>query len=399
MYPINHISSLQTYRINSSSIPKIVGTSILFMFLSLQVIKKITCLQIFLSTLLKVKILQTTLFTTFFFLSAPYFKLLVKQQANPLLPFPRLINPNNNCFINVIIQMIFSRPEFATPLLHNEKLRELYNTYQRAMKAGAYIDLASSFRKLNRAFNDSMQHDAFEFFSIIFINPLKENAGFPFFKVSTNFYYRDPKHYESDNCSNDQRGGAQQRIRFCRSGGQRIKVEEITETPLSLLFPQREGSPTIEAFIENNFGIEEMDRETRFTQKMTTFHSSSDYLLIHLKRFYRDPKSEQLHKIHTAISFTPTFSIPRQCDTGNAEVRYRWTSFIVHSGRSIKNGHYIFYGIGPDGKYYRCSDESVQQVSEKDFLNAGKSLYGGIAERIKEEDELIPDPVDTQIHQ
>ena len=398
----NQIYSFQKLELNYSVLPSVALSSVVFTIVCLEIMSRIKQLENLSLNPVQIKRIKIALFTTSLIASFIFFELIVKQQEKPFLsttektvtlyPFPRLLNAGNNCFINALIQMIFSNHELASPFLHNKGLCDLYNEYQKGVTEGCKIDLGSSFRKLSKAFKGSRQHDPFDFFYTVFVQSLdpKTSLGFPFFKTSIRSYPKkesSPQESKTDSTQESKTDSTQESE---TDSTQEVDVKQDIGTVLNLCFPGSTDAVSMEKLIETTcHEYCNPKKEERYREKITQLISPSDYLAISLARFNNDAKSQTSSKLETPVSFNPIFSIPAQFNQEGTIVYYRWLCFLSHIGQSLKEGHYVSYHQTSDGSYYCCNDTNIRKVSQEEFIKQGAYLYGGIAERVLEINPLI----------
>lgn len=67
----------------------------------------------------------------------------------------------------------------------------------------------------------------------------------------------------------------------------------------------------------------------------------------------------------------------RACRLLNREGRdvvYNVDSFVVHRGESPHSGHYLAY-VSRGGRYWRCNDDTILEIDEQQFCTAGQDAY------------------------
>ncbi len=85
--------------------------------------------------------------------------------------------------------------------------------------------------------------------------------------------------------------------------------------------------------------------------------SSSDYLVIYLKRYQEDlRKSLDPFEIHTSLDLSP-FSVSR--DNSKGQWNYNLIGTLHHDGPSLNTGHYFSLVRKEDGKWWKFNDTMV----------------------------------------
>lgn len=91
------------------------------------------------------------------------------------------------------------------------------------------------------------------------------------------------------------------------------------------------------------------------------------------------------------LDLTKYYDAPEK---GPKQAKYKIKSYVAHSGRSVKFGHYVAY-VEINGKYYKCDDldaHSFTGIPKKDFYSR-KDAYLLLLERLPEEEEVATDGV------
>jgi hypothetical protein len=98
--------------------------------------------------------------------------------------------------------------------------------------------------------------------------------------------------------------------------------------------------------------------------------SLPDHLLIGLKRFEYDFRSQSRRKINGVLDFPLELDLASHCIPNvDFETRYRLTGVIVHSGIA-QCGHSISYVLRGD-TWYECNDTKVRQITIDKLLQYG----------------------------
>lgn len=99
-------------------------------------------------------------------------------------------------------------------------------------------------------------------------------------------------------------------------------------------------------------------------QKQFLIHKAPKVLTIQLKRFNFGMMSSG-EKINKPVSFPFDLELAPFTSNKDKQASYRLYAVTVHSGTSMKSGHYFTYGRNMGSNlWYRFDDESVNQVSQ-----------------------------------
>lgn len=103
------------------------------------------------------------------------------------------------------------------------------------------------------------------------------------------------------------------------------------------------------------------------------FRDQPNELLIQLKRFFQLRDGER-GKIDTSIEVPETVELPPERIHAGKKASYVIDGFLVHEGKTSSSGHYVSY-IKGGGRWWRCSDSMVKQVTEPQMKDALKTSY------------------------
>lgn len=144
--------------------------------------------------------------------------------------------------------------------------------------------------------------------------------------------------------------------------------------------------------LSDDKNITEFDSIDGLNKKSTRYRESQyleppKVLVMHMKRFYKDPFTEETRKYEGGIPFPDNDIIKLsagQNDTENKskEVRYRVTSFVEHSGSTGDVGHYISW-VNKEGTWYRCEDSEVTEASAVELREAKNHSYLYVLEKVQ----------------
>lgn len=96
-------------------------------------------------------------------------------------------------------------------------------------------------------------------------------------------------------------------------------------------------------------------------------------LAVTYKRF-PDARRKDARKIHWAQENGVFSRACRLLDREGRDVVYNVDSFVVHQGGSRDHGHYLAY-VSRGGRYWRCNDNSIREIDEQQFCTAGQDAY------------------------
>ncbi len=148
------------------------------------------------------------------------------------------------------------------------------------------------------------------------------------------------------------------------------------------------GRPRKEPMIQ--FDLEKAETLPSFQQLFDRFFDYSDdlgqrhelffkdqpsELLIHLKRFYQERSGER-GKIDAPIEVPETVELPAERIHAGKKASYVIDGFLVHEslGKTDSSGHYVSY-IKGGGRWWKCSDSTVKQVTKDQMKEALKTSY------------------------
>ncbi|MCB1114970.1 MAG: hypothetical protein KDK71_00750 [Chlamydiia bacterium] len=292
-------------------------------------------------------------------------------------------NGGNNCFINAVLQVIFSSPFLVGHLVYgkgqNPALQAAYLQWKSVQENGSFTertpDLASPLRSLNAAFEGSGQHDTAEFLVQALITPLELENNPLFFPQKQIATYKNPPDDE-----------AVRKTIVLDANGIENRPTSLTHS-MQLVFPEsKENVVTMEeliqaTFVENNPPSRSVTLTNGKTQELEistikTQIAPPEFLFVDLKRF-----NSIRQKIQTKVSFQEHFYIPPEFDIDGKGAKYEWVSFTIHDG-GFGGGHYIAYVHHENGCHY-YSDNAKLEKSKDEFLQAGKDFYLGFAKRVE----------------
>ncbi|TNV77791.1 hypothetical protein FGO68_gene10338 [Halteria grandinella] len=291
------------------------------------------------------------------------------------------VNDNNICYANSAIQILYHCKRFrqkvisyqipkstqkdAQPLLILE-LQELFQEMDsqnlKESKKGAVTlntkKLMKRIKSLNELFNNEDHHDSHEFMMWL-LNTINDEMAGPQSQQRMTFVREV---FEGKLVSRT-------RCLECECGGER------DETFLALSVDIDKGhslNQCIKQFAHKEWMLKQ-DKffcENCHTKQVATrqmmIKSKPRSLIIHLKRFRIDYRTNHHQKLGTRIPFPQELRIESALDdiSGENHILYNLTGIVVHMGQGYAYGHY-FALVKSKGRWIKFDDTSVEPVDEK----------------------------------
>ncbi|KAG0164539.1 Ubiquitin carboxyl-terminal hydrolase 36 [Apophysomyces sp. BC1015] len=300
---------------------------------------------------------------------------------------PGLVNGQNTCFLNSVLQCLTYTPPLAQYLLDGTHRKECtvqgycalcsMETHvgrcfkgHKSTKSGAAIlprYFTSNLRALSPTLRLREQEDAHEFLMFL-LAAIQKSSLHGLGKV-------DPK-VEETTLLHQIFGGRVQSQLWCQS----CKAISNTYEPFLDLSVDLHRANTLEKALKNFIKVDIIggnDPDNRYKcdsckqkvtagKQMTICHLPTN-LTIHLKRFTFDLKYGSMRKIMNDVKYPECLDmapyISKEKKIHSSQLRYRLYAVLVHLGHGCGSGHYYAYVKNSSGKWYRMDDEDVVAVS------------------------------------
>lgn len=276
-----------------------------------------------------------------------------------------IINEGATCYANSVIQLLYHIPLFKHTILNlpkevveeNKRLFELKKIfYQLKNKPSKSISCKQLLHLLGK--NEFIQTDIQEFFM-----DLIESLKLSKYSIEMFNYLFEGSLKTSINCKT---------VNFKSE-----KTEQFFDIQLSL-----KGN-NINTSLFFFLGDEEMIGNNRYLAgvhglqdavKTTKFKKLPKILMIQLKRFEYNCKTQKTEKINDKFRYTGTLRLK---EDPNHEVVFTLRGVVVHCG-SLEFGHYYYYGRNKEGEWYIYNDDDVSRVYPYEVFDnnfGGDSLW------------------------
>ncbi|ORX58133.1 cysteine proteinase [Hesseltinella vesiculosa] len=303
---------------------------------------------------------------------------------------PGLMNGQNTCFLNSVLECLTYTPSLAQFFLYEGHRRQCTLKHfcamcamddhvhrclkdQKSMSRDAAI-LPRAFTSNLRAFSSTLrlgrQEDAHEFMMFL-LDAMHKSTVYDFVKLdskaeSTSFIYQIF-------------GGRLQSQLRCHSCHARSNTYDNF---LDLSVDLTQGN-SVKSALENFIKVDMIggsDPDSKYrcdackqkvnAGKQMTIHELPSMLSIHLKRFTFDMTRGYMRKVTKPIIYEETLDmapyVSKEAKTSSA--KYQLYAVLVHLGHSCDSGHYYAYVKAPNGQWFRMDDEDVTPVTLKEVL-------------------------------
>jgi ubiquitin C-terminal hydrolase len=347
-----------------------------------------------------------------------------------LLPYVGIINTENLCFMNSVLQMFLRIDEYKEYILnkkYNKINNEQYNIYENIHEIYKIYINSNDNDKINitqyeqKIFENSFkpldgdplvvfgsQQDAIEFIQKgLFLNELNDLNFMQFTRTKAYYIDNDNKIPNKTNTIEPQKRS----LIFIDLDDDKLKKYSPINQNIQYLLNETYFK-SLATEINNNDG-------TKYTNPIVKMYLNLDnnkYLLVLLKRYKRDKDTGIKTKIQTEIKHSYFIEIPID-ETHTKKVKYILRGVIEHIGsnsessKDIDGGHYVYHWIKNSSVIKTFDDSSIKNINSLD--NITKKGYVYLYERIEELDiikkmnlqlETVPfldkgnDTIKTKIH-
>ncbi|AJC48673.1 ubiquitin carboxyl-terminal hydrolase [Allofrancisella guangzhouensis] len=279
--------------------------------------------------------------------------------------FTTLPNVGNTCYINSSLQL----------LDHINGPSQNFFKFQAFSTRSGLSSLISDFWLPDgQTFNsNTSQQDAAEFLqSLINSNRYKESF-LPIFKISHRVQKKVTScqtHAHIPQFSTDD-------LNMLHIGINEGRIQQQHNLPLKKLLEEAEQEEMplndqvcyacMEEAHDNDYSVKNEKKYKRGhgveTRKLI---SASKYFIIHLKRFGYD-QDGGVYKISSTINIEDELRIQDE--------NYKLVAYIVHEGKSLRNGHYYLISLKKYPVLYKISDDQIAKIYPSEEIKLRKQAY------------------------
>nr|PVC50218.1 ubiquitin carboxyl-terminal hydrolase [Theileria orientalis] len=312
------------------------------------------------------------------------------------IKFCGLENKFNNCYCNVVIQSLYSYPEFRDRMMEFKKTgigisSELGKLYSKCVSQPDYQSTKSFLRKICNTNDDFVlgdQQDAHEFLTYLLnvmideIREAEENVTKS--KTSTHSKSRHKEKKEKRTWLNELVEGSVESETKCHECDSVTRMKEPFITLSLDIFENSNIKKCLDQYCDkevlsgkNKFFCETCNRYCDASKKIL-FDVLPPILILHLKRFkYNIKPGSTMCNMYERLQYQVISSneIELECNRKKRKVEYQLFSVILHIGTSPDYGHYINISeLG--GKWYRCDDVNILKLTDH-HLEIGDETTSG----------------------
>jgi len=249
-------------------------------------------------------------------------------------------NGGNNCWANSTLQMVLNNPELEAKFASDPAFRNIFTQYRAAQSARTHVCQSLTGREVrSRLVERGVEIGA---------GASQEDAAIPF-----------------EQMLGTSNGASFYNLTQTRGGRASPSVPE----PMISLELDMEFDDSFAQLFNAHFRYR-LDR----SDFIRRFHTAPQTLLVHLKRFARDPVSGAEVKNTRAYDVPLETILTADKSVDNREARYECNGFIQHLGSTLNGGHYVAY-IKREGKWWYCSDSYIREAGPEAVEAARRNAY------------------------
>ncbi|KAI8147916.1 hypothetical protein BJV82DRAFT_532031 [Fennellomyces sp. T-0311] len=336
---------------------------------------------------------------------------------------PGLINGQNTCFLNSVLQCLTYTPPLAQYLLsagHKKQCKmpgycalcsmetHMYRVFKEpksTIRGAAILPkyFTANLQALSKTLRLRRQEDSHEFLMFLFTafqKSLLHGLG----KVS-------PEVEESTVLHSIFGGRVQSQVRCHSCQAKSNTFEAFLDLSVDI-----HRANSLEMALKNYVKVDMIggrDPDSKYkcsgcnqkvnAGKQVTIRSLPTMMIVHLKRFTFDLERGYMRKVSERIQYPEVLDMaPYVSDEEKSKIKgkskYRLYGVLVHLGHSCSSGHYYAFIKSSDGQWYMMDDEEVTKVTKKDvfreqaymlfYANESASNQGGASNAKAAQEEL-----------
>ncbi|KAJ3127898.1 hypothetical protein HK098_005539 [Nowakowskiella sp. JEL0407] len=293
-----------------------------------------------------------------------------------------LINNGNLCFMNAILQPLVH----CSPIMFLNEFPPSSDTTQSEPFAPEYVyDALSKLRKME-LHHRGRQEDAEEFLGFLLdamheelLSVMGKNTTKPTNEENNEWREVGKKNKVSitrttefvDSPISKIFSGRMRSVLRCQGSKDSVKIDAFQTLQLDIMsdeittieqaLKKITAIETLDEFISPSRGVKVEATKQNFIEELPPI------LLLHLKPFEYDSKSQTTRKVHKHIKYDTTLRIDPEIISPSARtvvgtrVEYTLFAVVYHHGKSALGGHYTCDVATRDGMWMHCDDESVRE--------------------------------------